>query len=71
MRHELGRVQAFGTDSEEELVKAFSHEFLCALHLSCFIHIKRNIKHALCGCGFNSSSQMGIMKDIFGKQVVL
>ena len=58
------RLRAFGTDGEEELVKAFSLGFRVQLILSCFIHINHNIKHAYCECGFNASSQMSIM-DIF------
>ena len=40
------RLRAFGTDGEEELVKAFSLGFRVQLILSCFIHINHNIKHA-------------------------
>ncbi len=66
LKRELQGVRAFGTDGEEELVKALSHEFSFGLHLSCFIHMKRNIKHELSERGLSASS---IMKDIFGRQV--
>lgn len=46
-RPELGGVKAFGTDGEESLVKAFSHSFSFALYLTCFIHLKQNIKSDL------------------------
>ena len=44
------------------------HMSYCVL-FTFFFHIKRNIKHAMCECGFNASSQMSIMKYILGKQV--
>ena len=69
MKRELEGVQAFGTDGEEQLVKALSHEFPCALHLLCFLHFKRNIKQELSKRGLGASSQSSIMKDIFGRQV--
>ncbi len=42
LKHELEGVRAFGTDGEEQLVKALSHEFPFALHL--MLH-SRQAKH--------------------------
>ena len=69
LRPELRGIQAFGTDGEEGLAKAFSHTFSFALHLICFIHMKRNIKHDLSDRGLDATSQAMILEDIFGRQV--
>ena len=47
LRKELLNVKAFGTDGEEALADAFSHEFGKAVHLTCVIHKQRNIKAKL------------------------
>lgn len=69
IKHKLAGVRAFRTDGEEESVKALSHEFSFGLHLSCFIHMKRNINCELSDHGLSVSSQSSIMKDIFGKHM--
>ena len=33
-------IRAFGTDGEEALINAFSHEFGFSQHLTCFIHVR-------------------------------
>ena len=48
LRQELEKLRAFGTDGEEALVDAFSHEFGFVIHLSCMIHLRRNVKEQLC-----------------------
>ena len=42
LSHQLQGVQAFGTDGEQALIDAFSHEFTFFSQLTCFIHVKRN-----------------------------
>ena len=69
LRPELGGVQAFETDGEESLAKASSHTFPCGLHLTCFIHMRRNIKRELSDRGLDTFSQNQILDDIFGHQV--
>ena len=69
LRPELEGVRAFGTDGEESLVKAFSDSFSFGLHLTCFIHMRRNIKRHLSDRGLDASSQNQILDDIFGRQV--
>ena len=43
LKPELEGVRAFGTDGEENLAKALAHTFTFGVHLTCFIHMKRNI----------------------------
>ena len=45
--HDLELLKAFGTDGETALVGSFSHEFGYAVHLSCAIHLRCNIKQQL------------------------
>ena len=40
--------ETIGTDGEEALVDAFSHEFGFAIHLSYMIYLRRNVKEQLC-----------------------
>lgn len=40
-------VRAFGTDGEEALGDAFAHEFAFSQRLTCFIHVRRNLKDKL------------------------
>ena len=40
-------VCAFGTDGEKPLIDTFIHEFKYAVHLTCFNHVRRNIKDQL------------------------
>ena len=44
--------RAFGTDGEKALADAFSHEFHYAIHLTCFIYCRRNIKSQLQVLGY-------------------
>ena len=47
LSHQLQSVQAFGTDGEQALIDAFSHEFTFSHRLTCFIHVKRNVTVSL------------------------
>ena len=55
LKPELEGVRAFGTDGEENLVKALSHTLAFGVHLTCFNHVRRNIKHDLSERGFDAS----------------
>ena len=66
LRRELQALQAFGTDGEKALSDAFSHEFHYALHLTCFIHCRQNIKRELQDLDFSETARTEILKDIFG-----
>jgi len=47
---------AFGTDGEEALADAFSHEFTLAVRLTCFIHKRRNTEQKLKDLRFSTVS---------------
>lgn len=69
LKKELEHLQAFGTDGEKPLFDAFSHEFRFAVHLTCFIHVRRNVKDELVKRNVPDSVQSEILDDIFGKKV--
>lgn len=50
LKKKLDHLHTFGTDGEKALFDAFSHEFQFALHLTCFIHVWKNIKEKLSEC---------------------
>ena len=43
----LGSLKAFGSDDEENIVKAFLAEFFEAVNIHCFCHFRRTIEHRL------------------------
>ncbi len=45
LRKQLQGLRAFGT--EKALVDAFAHKFRYAVHLTCFIHCRKNVKQKL------------------------
>ena len=59
----------FGTDGEKALINAFQHEFPFAQHLTCFIHVCRNIKDELIQLGITQDIRIEILDDIFGKKI--
>lgn len=63
------KVRVFGTDGENALIDAFSHEFPFALHLTCFNHVRRNIKDELSKLSMPEDISTEILEDIFGKKV--
>ena len=66
LRHELIGLRAFGTDGEKALADAFSHEFHYAVHLTCFIHCRWNIKSQLHLLGYPECASKEVLEDIFG-----
>jgi len=60
--------QAFGTDSDQALVEAFTHNFPFARQLRCFIHVK-NFLSKLKDNGIPSSVSEEFISDIFGKRI--
>lgn len=68
-KKDLVKIRAFGTDGEKALIDAFSHEFRFAVHLLCFIHVRKNIKEKLSACSISDTVQTEILGDIFGKKV--
>ena len=68
LRRPLEAVCAIGTDGEEALADAFTHEFHYATHLTCFTHFRKNLKHHLHGKGYPQSLAKEIIDDILGHQ---
>ena len=66
---ELEGVRALGTDGERALVDAFKHEFGFAQHMTCFIHVRRNVKGMLHECNIPIPVSTDIMDDVFGKKL--
>lgn len=69
LRKELEHLRAFGTDGEKALCDAFSHEFRFAVHLTCFIHVRRNVKDELLRRMIPDALRSEILDDLFGKKV--
>ena len=67
-KKELEKLSSFGTDGEKALIDAFSHEFHFSRHLTCFIHVCRNVKEELAKCDTSEEIKQSIV-DIFGKPV--
>ena len=66
---EIEQLRVFGTDGEKALIDAFTHEFPFAIHLTCFIHVRRNIKEELAKNSLPPDVQAIILDDIFGKKI--
>lgn len=66
LRRDLEKLQSFGTDGELALVDAFSHEFGYATHLSCAIHLRRNVKQQLQDRKFPEQQRKATLDEIFG-----
>ena len=67
MSPSLGQVQAFGTDGEQGLADAFSHEFSSAVHLLCSIHMQRNIKQKLIELRIPETIRNQLLTSVCGK----
>ena len=67
LRRELVGLRAFGTDGEKALADVFSHKFHYAVHLTCFIHCRWNIKSQLQLLGYPDCASK-VLDDIFGRQ---
>ena len=66
---QLEGIRAFGTDGEKALSDAFTHEFGFSQRLTCFIHVRKNIKDKFSECSVPSSLSQQILDDIFGKRM--
>ena len=69
LNRQLQAVRVFGTDGEQALIDAFAHELSYAQHLTCFIHVRRNIKDKLSSCAVPTNESKKILADIFGRQI--
>ena len=65
----LQGVRAFGTDGEQALAEAFGHEFAFSQRLTCFIHVKRNVKDKCNEFHIPSDVSQKILDDIFGAKL--
>ena len=65
----LVALRAFGTDGEKPLFDAFLHEFKFAVHLTCFNHVRRNVREKLQDLNLPDTVQTEILNDIFGQKV--
>lgn len=59
-------LKAFGTDGEVNLYTALKDEWLEADHLSCFVHMKRNIERKLGDLGIKGGEATKFVTEIFG-----
>ena len=74
LSRKLEGIRAFGTDGEEALSDAFKHEFGFAQCLTCFIHVRRNLKDKLAECKLAECNipvdlSQKILDDVFGKKL--
>ena len=69
LSRELEGIRAFGTDGEEALSDDFKHEFGFAQRLTCFIHVRRNLKDKLAECNIPVDLSQKILDDAFGKKL--
>ena len=60
---------AFGADGEAPLADAFALEFKKSVRLTCFNHVRRNIKDEMHKLGIPEELQTEILNDIFGKRI--
>jgi hypothetical protein len=66
---QLQGIRAFGTDGEKPLIEAFKHELGFSQHLTCFIHVRRNIKEKLNSCDASSDVINVVIDDVFGRRM--
>jgi hypothetical protein len=69
MNRQLEGVRVVGTDGEKALSSAFLHEFGFAQHLTCSIHVRRNIKDKISECNLPPQLSSKILADVFGQQL--
>ena len=69
LRPQLKNLRCFGTDREEALFEAFQRAFPSSIHLTCWIHMRRNILAKVQELGISQSTKQVIVADLFGKQV--
>jgi hypothetical protein len=65
----LVNLKSFGTDGEQELIKAFQVCFPHATHLRCINHLRQNVKDKLKSLGILLSVWNEFLADIFGQQI--
>ena len=70
LKRSLEGIRAFGTDDDQTLIDAFNHviEFGFSQHLTCFVHVRRNIKEKLNNCNLPPEISKLVLNDIFGRR---
>ncbi len=66
---QLEAVRAIGTDGEKALLDAFKHKFGFSQHLTCSLHVHRNVKDQLCECNLPNELCTEFLSDVFGKKL--
>ena len=66
IRPQLEKLLAYGTDGEQTLMDALSHEFPFAIHLLCTIHMRRNVKQQLIDRKFPEEHRRATLDEVFG-----
>ena len=67
---QLQHITVFGTDGDQALIEAFSHNFSKAKQLRCFIHLKQNVAGKLKDTGMPPSVCQDFLSDIFASVVI-
>ena len=63
----IKNLQRLGADDESPLADAFAHEFKKSVRLTCFNHVRRNIKDEMHKLAIPEELQTEILNDMFGK----
>jgi len=69
MKAKYGGGLCICTDWEKVLGDAFMHEFHFSQCLTCFIHVRRNLKDKLVECNISVDLSQRILDDRFGKML--
>ena len=66
---QLRHILAVGSDGDEALVQALSHNFPFAQQLRCFLHVEKNIREKLRSLAIPSKVVDEFIHDIFGHRL--
>ena len=69
LNRDVSGVLSFGTDGEDELIKAMKRNFTHALSLRCFRHFRDNCKGVLKKSNVPEAVQQEFLSDIFGSKL--
>ena len=64
----LSGLLSFGTDGEHNVAKAFSDQFIFAVHMRCKKHLEDNIESAMVRIGIPAKIRREMLLDVFGAQ---
>lgn len=66
LKTKLSGLLSFGNDGELNVSKAFSGQFIFALHIRCKKHLQDNIESAMVSLGIPKETRREMLLDIFG-----